>query len=79
MAEEGKALTAALALASEIAALPQNCMRNDRSSAIEQWDLDEAEAIRNELRHGMNTLNSGEALAGSKSFREGKGRHGAAV
>ena len=42
----------------------------------EQWDLSEAEAIRNEMRHGLNTINSGETLAGASAFAGGKGRHG---
>ena len=36
----GDALRVAVELAHELAALPQVCMRNDRLSAIEQWDLD---------------------------------------
>ena len=44
--EPGRALTTAVALAHELAALPQVCLRNDRLSAIEQWDLDIDAAIR---------------------------------
>src|SRR5271170_4403776 len=40
VAEPGQALATALDLAEEIAAFPQTCMRNDRLSALEQWDLD---------------------------------------
>jgi enoyl-CoA hydratase len=75
--EPGEALKVALSLASQLAALPQNCMRNDRLSAIEQWDLTEAEAVQNELRYGLKTLETGEAKFGSAAFRDGKGRHGA--
>ena len=46
VAAPGEALDAAIALADELAALPQRCMRNDRLSAIEQWDLDEEAATR---------------------------------
>ena len=46
--EPGGALAAAVVLAHELAALPQRCLRNDRLSAIEQWDLDLDAAIRNE-------------------------------
>jgi enoyl-CoA hydratase len=35
----GEALAAAIRLAEELARLPQTCMRNDRLSAIEQWEL----------------------------------------
>ena len=46
----GEALRVAVALAHELAALPQRCMRNDRMSALEQWDLDEPAAIGNEVK-----------------------------
>jgi enoyl-CoA hydratase len=76
---DGEALTAALALARDLAALPQAGLRNDRLSAIEQWDLSEAEALANELRRGTATLASGEAAAGAIGFMEGRGRHGGAL
>jgi enoyl-CoA hydratase len=72
----GEALTAAVALAHELAALPQVCMRNDRLSAIEQWDLPLDEAIANEARRGRDTIASGETLAGAARFAAGAGRHG---
>jgi enoyl-CoA hydratase len=72
----GRVLEAAEKLALEIAAFPQACMRNDRKSAYEQWDLGEPEAIQNEFRHGLNTLKSGETLAGASRFTQGTGRHG---
>ncbi len=72
----GQALAAAEALALQIAAFPQACMRGDRRSAYEQWGMDEAAAISNELRYGMNTLKSGETVAGASRFSTGTGRHG---
>jgi len=54
-------------------------MRNDRMSAIEQWDLSGPAAIANEVAWGLKTLASGEASAGSARFRSGAGRHGRAV
>ena len=75
---DGQALTATVGLAHELAGLPQAGLRNDRLSAIEQWDLAEPEAVANELRRGMATLASGETAAGAAGFMEGKGRHGAA-
>jgi enoyl-CoA hydratase len=63
-------------LALQIAAFPQTCMRNDRRSAYEQWTLAEAEAIRNEFRHGAKTLESGETVAGATRFTRGAGKHG---
>ncbi len=79
LAEPGQALTMALELADEIAAFPQLCMRNDRLSVYEQWDLTYEEAIRNETRRGSQTIDSGEALAGAKRFSAGKGKHGKSV
>ncbi|MGH9092422.1 MAG: crotonase/enoyl-CoA hydratase family protein, partial [Acidimicrobiales bacterium] len=48
----GQALGAAVELAAALAALPQQCLRNDRLSALEQWGLDEAAAAANEARRG---------------------------
>lgn len=73
----GTARDAAVALAHELAALPQLCLRNDRLSAIEQWDLDEDAAMRNEAWRGRDTVASGETLAGAARFAAGAGRHGA--
>src|SRR5687768_11577720 len=44
--EPGKSLEAALSLAADIAAAPQLCMRSDRMSAYEQWDLSIEDATR---------------------------------
>lgn len=76
--EPGEALGSAVALARDLARLPQRCLRNDRLSAIEQWSLTEEEAARNELRRGLDTIASGETAAGAQAFSEGQGRHGAA-
>lgn len=73
----GEALATALALAHDLAALPQQCLRNDRLSALEQWDLSEDDAMRNELTRGLDTLSSGETFAGATRFADGAGRHGA--
>lgn len=75
----GEALSAAVALAKELAALPQRCMRNDRLSAIEQWDLPEDAAMRNEAARGRDTIASGETLEGAARFAAGAGRHGTRV
>ena len=76
VAEPGDALRATVALARELAALPQVCLRHDRLSAIEQWDLGEPQAIVNEIRHGLASIASGEAAAGATRFAGGAGRHG---
>jgi enoyl-CoA hydratase len=75
----GEALAGALALATELAALPQVCLRSDRLSAIEQWGLSEEEAAVNEARRGREVIASGETLAGAQRFIEGAGRGGRAL
>ena len=73
----GEALETALALAREIAVFPQTCLRQDRLSVLEQWELGEADALLNETRRGRVTLASGETEAGAARFSGGEGRHGA--
>jgi enoyl-CoA hydratase len=72
----GKALEAAVALAHQIAAFPQVCMRHDRLSSYEQWGMSVEDAIANEFRHGLETIQSGETLEGAARFAGGEGRHG---
>lgn len=76
IAPDGQALAVAIMTAKIIAGFPQTCMRNDRLSAIEQWDLDEDAAIANESMRGVETLRSGETVAGAARFSSGAGRHG---
>jgi enoyl-CoA hydratase len=71
----GTARQAAESLAHELSRLPQECLRNDRLSAYEQYDLSFDEAMRNELRHGMRSLEAG-AAEGALRFARGAGRHG---
>jgi enoyl-CoA hydratase len=63
------------ALAVQIAAFPQTCMRQDRMSLLEQGSLPEQDALGNELRHGLVSLDS-DSLAGAARFKDGAGRHG---
>jgi enoyl-CoA hydratase len=70
----GESRAAAETLARELAAFPQTCMREDRLSLVEQDGLTEADAIANELRHGLRSLE--EVVAGLERFRGGAGRHG---
>lgn len=77
VAAPGAALDAALALAEQIAAFPQTCLRNDRESAYEAQTLGEADALVNETRLGLETLHSGETVAGATRFKDGEGRGGA--
>ena len=62
---KGEARTHAIGLARDIARFPQTCMRADRLSALRQWDLEEEDAIANEMRGGLEVIASGA------------GRHGA--
>jgi enoyl-CoA hydratase/carnithine racemase len=76
LVEPGTARTAAVALAHELAKLPQGCLRSDRLSAYEQWDLGWEEAWHNEARRGLEVVRSGETRAGAARFAAGAGRHG---
>lgn len=75
----GAALEGALALAGELAALPQVAMRNDRRSLLDQWGLDEHAALVREAELGRDTIASGEAVEGAVRFASGAGRHGTSV
>lgn len=74
---KGEALTAAIALAEELARFPQTCMRNDRLSVVQQWGMSHDAALRNETRIGFEIIKSGETLDGASRFSGGEGRHGA--
>ena len=71
----GGALTAAQALASDIAAFPQLCLRADRAAALDQWHLPLDHALRAEGRGGQAPL-AAEAEAGARRFTKGEGRGG---
>ncbi len=72
--DTGAALDTALAYAEELIRFPQVCMRADRMSAIRQWSLDPAEAMRGEWRSASTF--STEGAAGASRFSSGKGRGG---
>jgi len=74
--DDGQALDAAQALAAQIAAFPQTCLGADRASALAQWDLPLAEALRREGAGGYPVI-AAESLAGAARFAAGAGRHGA--
>jgi enoyl-CoA hydratase len=74
---KGEARVHAIELAKQIAAFPQTCMRADRLSALRQWDLEEEDAVANEMRGGLEVIASGETLSGAARFASGAGRHGA--
>jgi enoyl-CoA hydratase len=72
----GQSRPQAEALAAAIAAFPQTCLRSDRSSVYEQFDLASTAAIENEFAHGMKALASGEAREGATRFAAGADRAG---
>jgi len=72
----GEALAAARALAHQIAALPQRCLRSDRASVRAQHGLPLVDALAQEFALGLQTLNSGESVDGAQRFAAGAGRHG---
>ena len=71
----GEARSAAEAMARELAALPQICLRQDRLSAYEQFGMSLGDAMANELQHGLVSLAAG-VEAGARAFtaRRGAGR-----
>jgi len=75
--EPGTARDAAVALAAEIAAFPQTCMRLDRRSSYDQWSRPVDEALQHELVGGREAIRSGELAV--DRFVGGEGRHGTSV
>jgi enoyl-CoA hydratase len=74
---KGQARQAAEQLAAELAALPQQCMRSDRLSALHQWGMAESEALDYEFASISRV--AAEAMEGAGRFAGGAGRHGAAA
>lgn len=74
----GHALASAQALAQDLAALPQACMRADRLSAYQQWDLDLEQALASEFSGGVAALAT-EGIVGAARFAQGEGRGGKAL
>jgi enoyl-CoA hydratase len=72
---KGTARAEARRLAHEISRFPQICLRADRLSAYQQWDLDLVEALKNEAHGGREPLRT-EARAGAARFAAGAGRGG---
>jgi len=72
----GGALSAARELARQIAAFPQQCLRNDRASVAAQHGLPMQDALAQEFALGLRTLASGESVSGAQRFVGGIGRHG---
>jgi enoyl-CoA hydratase len=76
LVEPGDAVSHALELATRISRFPQAGLRHDRQSLLEQWALPLDQALANELRWGLRTMESGEALEGARRFAGGDGRRG---
>jgi len=76
LTEPGEAVAGALELAHQLAGFPQRCLRNDRRSSYEQWDLGFAEALARETELGLEVLVSREAQEGAARFAAGAGRGG---
>ncbi len=72
---KGQARQVAEELAAELAALPQQCLRSDRLSLLNQWGESEADAI--DFEFGSISRVAAEALEGAGRFASGAGRHGA--
>lgn len=74
---KGEARQRAEELAAELAQLPQQCMRADRLSALNQWGMGEPEAMDFEFA-SMSRV-AAESLEGAARFAAGAGRHGASA
>jgi enoyl-CoA hydratase len=71
---DGGALAAAVALAETLTRFPQAALRGDRLSMLQQWGMGTADAVANEVRHGLGALAQGKS--GAARFAAGAGRHG---
>jgi enoyl-CoA hydratase len=76
LTKPGGALEGATALAHELSALPQRCLRSDRRSAYEQWGMTLDAALDRETVLGLEVIRSGETQEGAARFAAGAGRHG---
>jgi enoyl-CoA hydratase len=72
---KGQSRQAAEDLAAELAALPQQCMRSDRLSALHQWGMPETAAL--DFEFASISRVAAEASKGAGRFAAGAGRHGA--
>ncbi len=75
LCEPGSALSTAVELGRSLAMFPQDCLRSDRLSAIEQWGLALGPALANEVERGMATVRASGTDA--SRFAAGEGRSGA--
>jgi enoyl-CoA hydratase len=71
----GQAAAAAKQLAAQIAAFPQTCLRNDRSSVLHQEGKSQVDAMSYEFAVGTESVTA-DGLEGAGRFTRGAGRHG---
>jgi enoyl-CoA hydratase len=76
LVEPGSALAGALALAGELAALPQACLRSDREATRYGAKADEMALLHAEFQAGLEVLRT-VGVSGAAMFAGGAGRHGA--
>jgi enoyl-CoA hydratase len=74
---KGQAREQAEEIAAELAKLPQQCMRADRLSMLNQWGASEADAM--DFEFASISKVSAESLEGAARFAAGAGRHGAST
>ena len=74
--KNGQSKSRAQELAFLISRFPQLCLRHDRISLYEGLGMRIQDALANEFRHGLETIQSGEISHGVSRFMEGEGRHG---
>jgi enoyl-CoA hydratase len=74
--EKGHSRKKAEALALQMSKFPWTCLINDRRSVYDQDSRPFAEAMANEFRIGVQTIESGESVNGAGRFAGGIGRHG---
>lgn len=63
-------------MAHQLADFPQRCMRSDRRSSYEQWDLPFDAAMARETELGLEVIRSRETQEGAARFAAGAGRGG---
>ena len=75
LVSDGQSLIEARKLADDLCKVPQDCMRSDRKSSLDQWSLPETVALANEFALGLPSLQK-EGIYGAQKFKGGLGRKG---
>jgi enoyl-CoA hydratase len=74
--KNGQSKSRAQEMALFISRFPQVCLRHDRMSLYEGLGMKIQDALANEFRHGLETIQTREILHGVSRFKKGEGRHG---